>query len=80
MANITLFVPDELKKRMNARTDVRWSRAIRNIIERELDDFEEVDRALRKSKFTEKDLAQLTKKVDEDTRRFVRSLANEGNG
>ena len=38
MANITLFVPDELKKRMNARTDVRWSRAIRNIIERELDD------------------------------------------
>lgn len=32
MANITLHIPDELKQKMDARSDVKWSDVFRKVI------------------------------------------------
>lgn len=74
MVNITLSLPDELKKRMDEHEEIKWSRVVRNIIESKLDDFERLEELLSKSQLTEQNVADLTKKVDEDTRKHVREL------
>ncbi|MFH1750214.1 MAG: hypothetical protein ABH863_00895 [Candidatus Micrarchaeota archaeon] len=74
MANLTLFVPDDLKKRMSRHKDIRWSRAIRTIIEGKLDDLEEADELAQGSTLTAEDVELLTEKVNEDIRKHVRAL------
>ena len=49
MPNITLSIPEETKRRMEKHPHVKWSSAIRAIIERRLDDFEETERLAQKS-------------------------------
>jgi len=47
MANITLSIPEDLKKRMDAMPEVKWSEVARNIIitkVRQLKKFEEMVR------------------------------------
>jgi hypothetical protein len=74
MANVTLFVPDDLKKRMSAHTGLSWSNAIRTIIESKLEDLEEANELAKSSALTQEDVEFLSRKVDEDTRRHVRAL------
>lgn len=77
MANITLFVPDELKQRMEKHEHIRWSRVIRNLIESKLDDFEDAERLARKSKLTEKDVRELAAKVDVAMGKHAEALLRE---
>ncbi|MBI5224610.1 hypothetical protein HY989_01955 [Candidatus Micrarchaeota archaeon] len=77
MANVTLYIPDDLKKRMSRHKDIRWSRAIRTIIESELSDFEEAEKLAQGSNLTQEDVDFLTEKVNEDIRKHVRALKNE---
>ena len=79
MPNITLSIPEETKKRMEKHPHVKWSNAIRTIIERKLDDFEEAERLAQKSTLTEKDVELLSKKVDKAMARHARKLLNENN-
>jgi NACalpha-BTF3-like transcription factor len=76
MANVTLFVPDDLKKRMSHHKDVRWSSAIRTLIEDRLDMLEKSEELAQGSRLTDKDVAMLTQKVDADTRKHVKALMN----
>ncbi len=76
MANVTLFIPDDLKKRMAQHKEIRWSSAIRTLIEDRLDRLEEADELAQGSKLTEEDVAFLTKKVDVETRKHVKALMN----
>ena len=78
MANVTLFVPDDLKHRMDEHEHVRWSRVIRTIIEQKLDDFDDADRLALKSKLTEKDVRHLAAKVDAAMGRHAEALLDEG--
>ncbi|GEM_PF-788445 len=77
MANVTLFVPDQLKKRMDAHVHIRWSRVMRSIIEQKLDDFEDVDRLAQNSQLTEKDVRELSAKVDEAMGKHAKRLLDE---
>ncbi len=63
MANITLYLPDELKRRAEKQTHIRWSAVVRSIIERTLDDLEEADRLAQESGLTEEDVEELSRKV-----------------
>lgn len=74
MANVTLFVPDDLKKRMESRRDVKWSNAVRTAIEQKLDGFEEADRLASKSRLSEEDVRRLSEEVDDSMGRHARKL------
>ena len=80
MANITLFIPDSIKKRMVQHKDVKWSNAVRTIIESKLDKLEKVERLIAGTKFTEKDAEELASKVNKGMGRHARELLNEISG
>ena len=77
MANITLFVPDELKERMSEHPQMRWSRAVREIIEQTLDDFEEAEKLASKSKLTQEDIDAILPEINKDARKYAEELLNE---
>ncbi len=79
MANVTLFVPEDLKNRMDEHDEIRWSKAIRNIIEKKLDDLEEANRIASKSKITQEDVDFITKKINEDMKVHSKRLFDEVN-
>jgi len=79
MPNITLSIPEETKRRMEKHPHVKWSSAIRAIIERRLDDFEETERLAQKSTLTERDVEKLAKKVNTAMGKRAKALLNGTN-
>ncbi len=79
MGNLTLAISGETKKRMERFPSVKWSNAVRVIIERKLDDFEETQRLSKKSLLSEKDVEELSKKVNASMARHAKRLLNEVN-
>lgn len=77
MANVTLSISDELKARMAEHPHVRWSAAIRSLIEHQLDAFEEAERAAQKSRLTEKDVDELSQKVRKHMAKRMEALLRE---
>ena len=77
MPNMTLALSDKTKRRMGKHRHMKWSSAVRAIIEKRLDDFEEVEKLAQKSKFTEKDAEELTEMVNANIRKHVKGLMNE---
>ena len=63
MANITLAIPDDLHKRLKAHSEIRWSDVIRKMLENRLNDFEEMEKIVSKSKLTQKDVDEISKKI-----------------
>ncbi|MBI5036081.1 hypothetical protein HZC09_01940 [Candidatus Micrarchaeota archaeon] len=74
MANITLFVPDELKKRMAEHEHLRWSSVIRSIIEQRLADFEEAEELAKESNLTPEDVGRIAAEVGEAVGRHAEHL------
>ena len=64
MGNITLMVPDELKKKMKQHSEIRWSEVIRKAIQKKIADLELLDDLSKKSKLTAKDALEISKKID----------------
>ncbi len=79
MPNITLSITEDTRRKMKAHPEVRWSNAIRALIDRKLKDFEEADKLAQKSVLAEKDVEILSKKVAKDSARHAERLLNEGN-
>lgn len=79
MVNLTLAISDETKKKMEKFPSVKWSNAVRVIIERKLGDFEEAERLSKKSKLSEKDAEKMSSKVDASIGRHAKRLLNEVN-
>ncbi|MBI5225855.1 hypothetical protein HY994_01280 [Candidatus Micrarchaeota archaeon] len=77
MANVTLTLPDDLKQKMSSMDYVNWSAVIRSIIEAKIRDFETAEKLVSKSKFSEADLADLMRRVDDDYRKEGRRLLDE---
>jgi hypothetical protein len=48
MVNVTIAVPDDLKRRMDAQDTVNWSAVARNAFEHKLAFLEELDRVMAK--------------------------------
>ena len=63
MTNMTLSIPDELMKKMKQLSDVRWSEVARRAIEERINDFEVMNEITSKSKFTKKDIEELSERI-----------------
>ena len=64
MANITLTVPDELKIELSKHNEVNWSGVIRNALVEHIRKMKIAEAIVKKSRFTEKDAEELSKKVN----------------
>lgn len=80
MVNITLSVPDLLKTRMDTHPEIRWSAAVRNVIERELDALEEFEQLACKSRLTAEDAAKLAADVNRKAAAHAEQLLKEARG
>jgi predicted CopG family antitoxin len=67
MPNITLSIPDELHKKMKQMSDIRWSEIARRAIEQRMNDLETLNRLASKSKITDKDIEEISKKIKRST-------------
>lgn len=77
MANFTLSFPDGLKKRMEEHSEIRWSAAVRSIIEQKLDDLDEWASLTSKSRLTVEDVKKLAAEVDEKMGKRAEERLNE---
>ena len=66
MVNITLAIPEHLKEKLQKHKEVNWSAVTRRALEEHLKRMEIVEAIAQKSKFTEEDARELTKKVKRD--------------
>ena len=64
MVNLTLSVPQELKKKMDAFPELNWSEIARQAIAVRIRDYEILSKISQKSKLTEKDALELGKLVN----------------
>lgn len=77
MGNITLSISDETKKKMQKYPSVRWSNAVRVMIERKIHDFETTERLAKKMVLSEKDVEKISLKVNASMARHAKRLLNE---
>ena len=64
MANMTLAIPDELKGQMDEMKFVNWSEIARSAIREKLLEFRLFQQIASKSKLTQKDADELSKKIN----------------
>jgi hypothetical protein len=75
MAEINVRIPEELKQEMGEFPEVEWRTVARKLLEEELERMRELKAIVSKSRLTEKDVEELSAKVDESlARRFRESL------
>lgn len=77
MVNITFAIPEETKKRMEKYKEIKWSSAIRNLIEQKLDDFEEAEKLANKLDLSKEDLDPIIKKINKEMAKHAEALLNE---
>ena len=68
MVNITLSVPEELHKKMQKHTELKWSDIARKSFEMKLEEIELFKNLLKRSKLTEKDSEVFGHKVKTEIR------------
>jgi len=74
MPNLTLSISETTKKRMDRHPHVKWSSAVRAIIESKLNDFERAEKLSLKSRVSEKDVEFIMKKVNMAAAKRAREL------
>ena len=73
MANMTLSVPDELHKKMKSYSEIKWSEVARKAIQEKLAALELADSLALKSKLTQEDVNEFSKKINRiAARRFAK--------
>ena len=72
MGNITLSVPDNIRKQMKHFSEVRWSEVARKAIIERLEILQLAEKLAQKSKLTEKDIEKFNKKIKSlSSKRFL---------
>lgn len=64
---------------MDKHSSVKWSAAVRNIIEQKLRDFVEAERLAKNSRFSLKDWKLIGKKISKNAANHAEALLNESN-
>jgi hypothetical protein len=64
-SNMTFSIPEQVKRRAQARRDVNWSAVVAMTIEERLKALDLVDRLLAKSQLTPKDVDELANAIDD---------------
>ncbi|MBS3060874.1 MAG: hypothetical protein J4432_05205 [DPANN group archaeon] len=67
MGNITLALPNELQERMRAHSEIRWSEVVRKTITQKVELLDSMDKIAKKSKLTQKDVDELSRKIKAET-------------
>lgn len=89
MSNITLYLPDTVKKEVDVHSDVRWSEVVRQAIINKLRELKKLDllrKYVEKEPFTQEDLAWMDENdwhpVDERQMKlsFVKEIEKRGRG
>lgn len=74
MANITLAIPDEIQEEMRHFSEVKWSEVARKAILERLEMLHLAEKLAQKSKLTQEDVEQFSKKIKASaTQRVVRA-------
>ena len=63
MVNMTLSIPNELREKMKKFAEIKWSEIARHAIQQRIEDLEVMNKITAKSKFTEKDIRELSEKI-----------------
>ena len=72
MANITLSVPENVHKQMKHFSDIKWSEVARKAIIERLEMLILAEKLAQKSKLTQKDVEDFSKKIKKSaTKRFM---------
>ena len=74
MSNITLSVPEELRKKMEQFPEINWSEVAKQAIKDKTSQLEFLKYFAAKSKMTEKDALELGKKVNKELAKRYREL------
>ncbi len=69
MVNMTLALPEELHNLMKRHPDVKWSEVARQALWQKAAQLDHLDKILAKSKLTEKDVEELSRKVKREIAR-----------
>ena len=76
MGNLTLSIPDDLRKRMDKYKFMNWSAVAREGIERRIEEMELLDEITSKSTLTEEDAIELGRELNK--RMTMRYLEKRG--
>jgi len=74
MTNMTLSVPEELHRKMKKHTEIKWSDIARQAFESKIERSEQLawmDKALSKSKLTEKDVDRISHGIKAEIRKRI---------
>lgn len=72
MANMTMVIPDEMRKDMKQFPEIKWSEIARKAIAEKLEILRIAHKIASKSKLTEKDVKDFSDKIKESaTRRYL---------
>lgn len=64
MVNMTIAIPDELKKEMEGMKFINWSEVAREAFKKQIDEYALFKKIVSKSKLTQKDADELSRKVN----------------
>jgi len=64
MPNMTLAIPEALHRKMKRHSEIRWSEVARKSIAEKIEDLELMEKLSKKSKLTEKDAEEISRKID----------------
>jgi len=71
MPNMTLSIPEELHKKMRKHSEIRWSEVVRKSITERIENLELLDNITKKSKLTQKDVDEISDKIDSEVARSL---------
>lgn len=72
MTNMTLSLPEELHVKMKQFSEIKWSEIARKAIESKIRDLENLEKLVSKSKLTQKDVEEFSKKIKKSAaKRFM---------
>jgi hypothetical protein len=74
MTNLTLAVPDEIKKKMDSFPEMNWSEVARQAFLQKIEDMEFLRKFKEKSRLTESDVLRLSKKVSKEASNKLRKI------
>jgi hypothetical protein len=68
LANLTLAIPDSLKKKMDKHSEIRWSNLARTAFEEKLKELDWIDSVLKNSSFSDADAEEIGHKIKAEIR------------
>ena len=72
MGNMTLSIPDEVRKEMKQFSEVKWSEVARKAIQERLETLQLAEKIAKKSKLSAKDVEDFSRKITASaTKRFL---------